>query len=406
VLDSETNQAPEGTKQPDDPLEHSEFDTLDEVRTGTTSHEFKAETRKLLDIVAKSLYTDSHVFIRELLSNASDALEKQKYQQLTGNDLSEGDPLQVSVITNEAKRQIIIQDTGIGMSRDDLIANLGTIARSGSKNFIKDLESKEANTKDLEHDIIGQFGVGFYSAFIVGDTIEVYSKPSASEDAHCWVSDGSGEFSVAKVNTFNLDRGTKIIIHLRPEYSQFARKEEVDKIIQKYSNFIGYPIYLNGERSNKVVALWAKSKSDIKEDDYRKFFEYISRSKIAFKYKLHLITDTPLVIKSILYIPSTHNERMGMGQEEMEVSLYSRKILIKEKCKEMLPSYLRFVKGVVDCEDLPLNISRENYQNSALVAKLNQVMTRRVIKLLLGNFYWSNGKRFYEEGRGSLYQVV
>lgn len=212
--------------------------------------------------------------------------------------------------------------------------------------------------------------------------MEVYSKKNEEGDAHCWVSDGSGSFTISKVNTFSIARGTKIVIHLRPEYSQFSRKEEVDKIIQKYSNFISHPIYLNGERQNKVVALWSKQKSEINDDDYRKFFEYIARSKMNYKYKLHLLTDSPLVIKSILYIPGTHSERMGMGQEEMEVSLYSRKILIKEKCTDLLPAYLRFVKGVVDCEDLPLNISRENFQNSALVRKLNQLMTRRVIKLL------------------------
>jgi len=368
VIDSETTE-----NQPDnqykDPLvnENEETDEakVDEVRSNTTSHEYKAETKKLLDIVAKSLYTDSHVFIRELLSNASDALEKQRYQQLTGNDMTEGDPLQISVLTNEAKRQIIIQDTGIGMSREEMTDNLGTIARSGSKNFIKNLEDKEANTKDLEDGIIGQFGVGFYSAFIVGDTVEVYSKRNNDEDAHCWVSDGSGTFTVSKVNSFSLDRGTKIVIHLRPEYSNFSRKEEVEKIITKYSNFISHPIYLNGERSNKVVALWSRSKSEINEEDYKKFWEYISKSKVPYRYKLHLSADTPLIIKSILYIPSTHNEKMGMGQETMEVSLYSRKILIKENCTELLPSWLRFVKGVIDCEDLPMNISRENYQNSA-----------------------------------------
>jgi len=234
--------------------------------------------------------------------------------------MEDGDPLQVSVITNEAKRQIIIQDTGIGMTREEMTLNLGTIARSGSKAFIKDLEDNEANTEGVSDGIIGQFGVGFYSAFIVGDTIEVYSKRSKDSDAYCWVSDGSGDFTVSKVNTFSLDRGTKIIIHLRPEYSQFARKTEVDQIIQKYSNFIAHPIYLNGERSNKVVALWSKMKQECSDADYKKFFEFIAKSKVPYKYMMHLHTDTPLMIKSILYIPNSHNEKMGMGQEECEVS--------------------------------------------------------------------------------------
>jgi len=351
-------------------------------KKATQEMEFKAETKKLLDIVAKSLYTDKEVFLRELLSNSSDALEKQRYLQLTGKDSGLGDPLQISVIGNESKRQIIIQDSGVGMTKEELIENLGTIAKSGSKAFIEKIKNEESGA--VSENIIGQFGVGFYSAFIVGDTVEVISKSSLdpNQPAHMWVSDGNGKFEISEISDPGFTRGTKITIHLKPENAHFAKKSEIQKIIEKYSNFINYPINLNGEKVNLVSAIWTKDKRELTENDYKKFWEYIANTKVDYRYKLHFSTDAPLSIKSILFIPNTHAEQFGMSMEEMEVHLYSRKVLIKSKCRELLPNWLRFVKGVVDCEDIPLNISREQYQDSSLMIKLRSLLTKRIIKLL------------------------
>lgn len=345
--------------------------------TDTTTHEFQAETRKLLQIVAKSIYTDSEVFVRELLSNASDALEKEKYRQLQSNVSDGGDPLQIAVTTNEAKRQISILDTGIGMTKEELIENLGTIAKSGSKAFLENL--KESGKSGA--DIIGQFGVGFYSSFIVGNTVEVISK-KAGKDAYVWVSDGSGQFTVSKAENVNFDRGTKVIIHLTPENQQFARKIDVEGIIKKYSNFVNYPIFLNGEKINISSPIWIRDKNSVTEAEYKQLWELTAKTKLNYQYKLHYSADVPIQVKAVLFIPQTHSEKMGLSREESQISLYSRKVLIKDKCQELLPSYLRFVKGVVDCEDLPLNISRENYQDSHLIARLRSLLTKRILKAL------------------------
>lgn len=376
-------------------------------KSETSSYQFKAETKKILDIMAKSIYTEKDVFIRELLSNSSDALEKQRYYVSSGKDSGMGSELQVSITTNEARRQIIFHDSGIGMTKEELIDAIGTIAKSGSKEFMEKITKSDATQSSVTTNIIGQFGVGFYSSFVVADTVEVLSKSNSHPDAHLWVSDGSGEFEVSKVSNPGFERGTKIILHLKPECASFCRREEIVKAVNKYSKFMSFPIILNGERLNVVSAIWAKSKSDISDDDYLKFWEFISNSKTPYKYKMHFSADAPLSITSLLYIPSSHMEKFGMSMEESEINLYSRKILIKSKCRELLPNYLRFVKGVVDCEDLPLNISREGYQDSLLITKLNKIITKRIIKTLVdeskknpeGYLTWyGEFKNFIKEG--------
>jgi len=187
---------------------------------------------------------------------------------------------------------------------------------------------------------------------------------------------------ISDAANLSFPRGTKIVIKLRPECREFCRESEVEKIVQKFSQFISYPIRLNGQQLNTLQAIWYRSKNEVTEDEYERYYELKADTKIPYKYKLHFSTDIPLSLKTLLYIPSHNNERMGMMNTEVEVDLYSRKILIKEKCKELLPPYLRFVKGVVDCEDLPLNISRETYQDSSLIGRLRSIITRRVIKLI------------------------
>lgn len=211
--------------------------------------------------------------------------------------------------------------------------------------------------------------------------MEVYTR-SESGAGVCWVSDGDGTFVVSDADDLDFERGTKIIMKLKPDAREFSQEGEVEKIIQKFSQFISYPIRLNGAQINSLQAIWYREKREVTQDEYERFFEQIANTKIPYKYHLHYSTDVPLAIKALLYVPSTHNERMGMPSENMQIHLYSRKILIKSNCSELLPSYLRFVKGVVDCEDLPLNISRETYQDTSLIMKLRNVITRRVIKML------------------------
>ena len=227
-----------------------------------------------------------------------------------------------------------------------MIDNLGTIASSGSRKFLEKLASESANVS-LQDKIIGQFGVGFYSSFIVGDTVNVVSKKASVPTGALWKSDGSGRFEVSNLPHTNLSRGTKVIIDLKPECLNFCKIDEVKKVIQKYSNFINFPIYLNGDKLNLVGALWAKEKREVTEEEYKKFWEYISGTTVPYRFKLHYSADVPLSIKALIYVPSTHSEKYGFQAEEHELHLYSKKIMIKAKCKDILPNWLRFVKGVV-----------------------------------------------------------
>ncbi|KAI8600341.1 ribosomal protein S5 domain 2-type protein, partial [Dissophora ornata] len=340
---------------------------------------FQAETRKLLDIVTHSLYSEKEVFVRELVSNASDALEKLRHSQLTDSKLDSGKPLEIHISVDEAKGTFTIQDFGIGMTEDEAISNLGTIARSGSKAFLENLkeDGTAGSTKDK---IIGQFGVGFYSAFMVGTEIKVYTRSAnPGSKGYCWTSDGSGSYEIAEAE--NVAIGTKIVITLRDDCKEYAQEARVEGIIKKYSNFVDYPVHLNNKKINAVQPLWTKDKNEITEQEHIEFYRYVAGAWDNPQFKLVYKTDSPLAISSLLYIPQRHMEVLGMQREEPGVSLYSRKVMIQAKSKALLPEWLRFVKGVVDCEDLPLNVSRELLQDQSL-SKLRQVLTGRVVKWL------------------------
>jgi HSP90 family molecular chaperone len=234
--------------------------------------EFKAETKKLLEIVANSLYKDKDVFVRELLSNASDALEKYRFMAVQKEGTTtEG--LDIRISLDEEKRVITIQDGGIGMTKQEMIDNLGTIARSGSREFVSSSLGNSA------HNIIGQFGVGFYSSFIVGHTVDVTSRHESDAKAYTWTSDGSGHFQVRESDEIGFPRGTRVSIFLKPDCAQFAKRNEIEKIIERYSNFIAFPITLNGQLLERVQAIWSKSKSDVTAEEHQRFFEYLSGSK-------------------------------------------------------------------------------------------------------------------------------
>jgi HSP90 family molecular chaperone len=292
------------------------------------------------------------------------------------------------------------------MTKEEMIDNLGTIAKSGTQNFLKSVE--ESKEKEKSESLIGQFGVGFYASFMVGEKIDVISRPQGAEKACLWSSDGSGEFSVADVENCDFNRGTKVIIHLKPECREFAKPGEIQKIITKHSNFISYSIKLNGEVVNNLQAIWYREKKDVTLDEYQRFYEVVANQKLPYKYVIHFKSDLPLEIKALLYLPGTSNEKFGQQEESSGLSLYSRKVLIKPKCQELLPGYLRMVKGVVDCSDIPLSISRETYQDSSLIFKLKTVITKRVLKRLEDESATDpeNYDKFYEEFHQNLKEGI
>jgi TNF receptor-associated protein 1 len=339
---------------------------------------FQAEVRQLLDIVIHSLYTDREIFIRELVSNASDALEKTKLIQLTENNVFQGDrELQIEIATDEEARTLTITDAGIGMNREELVLNLGTIAHSGTKMFLQNLKEKGSQGGGM----IGQFGVGFYSVFMVADRVDCFTRSwRADESSWKWSSDGREGYDIEEVP--DLDRGARLVIHLKEEYAEFSKESRIRELLAKYSNFVAFPILLNGERVNKVEALWLKPKNEVSDADYEDFYRFTAKAWDKPRYTMHFTADAPLDIHALLFLPEENQERFGFGAIQPGVALYCKRVLIDPNPEGLLPEWLRFVRGVIDSADLPLNISRESMQDSALVKKLGQVVTKRLLKFL------------------------
>ena len=339
-----------------------------EAATGPAEEfEFKAETQQLLDIVIRSVYTDKEIYVRELISNASDALEKRRHLEVTHPETwtpEEGDaPPSVRIDVNSDTREFIITDTGIGMTKEELVQNIGTICSSGSKAFVKKLQDSQNTSTDS---IIGQFGVGFYSAFMIAKKIKVYTRSAEhGSKGYCWESDGSGSFSISDAE--GVAKGTKIVLDVRETEVAFCAQAVVERIVKKYSNFVAYDIFLNNARVNTVEAMWMKPKDEVSEDDHTEFYKFIANAYDAPRFRLHYSIDCPININALMYIPQGHSERMNLQRMEPGLSLYCRKVLIQAKCRTLVPEYLRFVKGVVDSEDIPLNLSRETTQDSALM---------------------------------------
>ncbi|ODM99213.1 Heat shock protein 75 kDa, mitochondrial, partial [Orchesella cincta] len=359
---------------------HSIIKNEETVKGDSEKREFQAETRMLLDIVAKSLYSESEIFVRELVSNASDALEKFRYLSKTGENLIGADrPLEIHLATDKQSRTFTIQDTGVGMTREEMIENLGTIAKSGTKVFLEKVrESKSADPNSM----IGQFGVGFYSSFMVANRVDVYSK-SSKENTHGykWSSDGSGVYEIQEAE--GVQNGTKIVLHLKTDHRQFSDEETVLSIIKKYSNFVGNPIFLNGKQINTVQALWLMDPKTVTPDMHDEFYNFIGGSYDRPRFTLHFSTDVPLSLRCVLYVPDGKPGLFEMSKDaQIGVGLYSRKVMIKNKADNIIPNWLRFLKGVVDSEDIPLNLSRELLQDSALIRKLRTVVVNRVIRFL------------------------
>jgi TNF receptor-associated protein 1 len=342
------------------------------------AHQFQAEIQQLLNIVIHSLYTDKEIFVRELISNAADACEKLRFNQSSGQPVLQSEVAPgINISTDDKAGTITITDTGCGMTHGELVENLGTIAHSGTKAFLKQL----AADKKPDVGLIGQFGVGFYSAFMVAKKVTVLSRSFQPEETGWqWISEGMGGYEIAPAA--DLPRGTKITLELKDDAKEFAQENTVERIIQRYSSFVPFPIELNTKRLNTVQAIWARSKNEIKEEEYNEFYTFVGHDHDKPLFRLHFSADAPLAIQALLFVPQRNFESMGMGRMDSEVNLYCRKVLIQAKAKGLFPEWLRFLKGVVDSEDLPLNISRETMQDTSLMQKLNKVLTGRFLKFL------------------------
>jgi len=345
--------------------------------------QFQAEVGRLLDIVAHSLYSDKEIFLRELISNASDACDRLRYLALTKPELAADDPAyKVSIAVVRQARTIAVSDNGIGMGRDELVANLGTIARSGTAAFLKDLTGD--NARDMK--LIGQFGVGFYSAFMVADRVTVTSRKAGEAEAWRWTSEGRGEFAVAPAERPDSNqgrRGTTVELHLREGEDEFLEHERLRGIVRTYSDHIALPVVLieNGKEQtlNAAAALWTRPKGGITPQQYREFYHHAGHLGDDPWLTVHFKAEGQIDYTALLFVPSARPFDLFLPERRHRVKLYVRRVFITEDCAGLLPSWLRFLRGIVDSEDLPLNVSREMLQKNAVVAKMRQGIVTRVL---------------------------
>lgn len=358
--------------------------------------EFQAETKRLLDLVVNSIYTNKEIFLRELISNASDALDKLRIESLTDENLADDSEPEIFVVPDAETKTVTVSDNGIGMTREEVINNIGTIAKSGTKDFLEKIrESSNAAAQEL----IGQFGVGFYSAFIVADKVELITRRAGTDSAVKWTSDGAGEY---EIEDFTKDsRGTTIILHLKPEFCgddeyNFTDVYELERLVKKYSDFVRYPIKMNFEIKDKpedepkievrtvnsMKPLWTRSKSEITREEYDEFFKQQLHEWEAPLEIFHVKAEGTVEYTALLCIPKRAAQNLYYSDYEAGLQLYSRHVFIMDKCKDFLPDWLRFAKGLVDSPDLPLNISREILQKSTEVKVIGKALEKNIIKQL------------------------
>jgi len=357
----------------------------------SATYEFKAEIKQLLDILVHSLYTEREIFLRELVSNASDALDKLR---ITAADATGDEPLEIRIEADKDKKLLTITDNGIGMTEAELVENIGTIAHSGSASFLKALKESGADGKQGAGGIIGRFGVGFYSVYMVAKSVRIVSR-SHREDAPVveWVSDGQGAYTIRELKAGDgageetgeagITRGTRIEISLKDDLAaEFTEPETLRRIIRKHSNFIGFPILVGGERVNTVPALWREPKFQITKEQYKEFYSFLTYDQAEPLETLHTSVDAPVQFNALCFIPEKSNDVMGFDREDWGLDLYVRRVLIQRQNKDLLPQHLMFVRGVVDTEDLPLNISRETLQDNLLIRKINATLTKQILAQL------------------------
>ena len=355
--------------------------------TGPETLGFQTEVRQLLHLMIHSLYSNKEIFLRELISNASDAADKLRFEALASPDLLAGEPdLGITVEYDQDKSTISVTDNGIGMSRDEVIENLGTIARSGTAEFLKQMTGD--NRKDAS--LIGQFGVGFYSAFIVADKVVVETRRAglAASDAIRWESDGQGEFTIEGIE--RSERGTRVTLHLKPEEKDFSNELRLTTLIRKYSDHIGFPVTLRKAGAsddevktvNSATALWTRSRSDITDEEYKEFYKHLSHDFADPLTWSHNHVEGKREYVSLLYIPSKAPFDLWNREAPKGLKLYVQRVFIMDQAEQFLPLYLRFIKGVIDSSDLPLNVSRETLQHSSRHEAIRGALTRRVLDML------------------------
>jgi molecular chaperone HtpG len=345
-------------------------------------YSFQAEIKQLLHLLSHSLYQSREIALRELISNSSDALDKMRYISLTNEAQREAGPLEIVVEGREAERQLIIRDTGIGMTHDELVTNLGTIAHSGSVEFLK-LLSADAGTKS-DVSLIGQFGVGFYSTFMIADRVRVRTRSFSEESGWEWESEGTGTFAVRAADA-PLPRGTEVVVHLKDDARDFASEWRIKEIVRRYSSFVPYPIRLGaaGEVINDQKPIWVEPKSQVTEEQYTRFYQHLSHHPEETPlWHLHLAADSPIQFRAVVYCPPANLELFGFARLEHGLHLCAKRVLVQSECRELLPEYLRFLHGLVDSEDLPLNISRETLQDNSVIRKIRAALVKGVLDRL------------------------
>ena len=358
------------------------------TKTEGESHAFQAEVGKLLDLMINSLYRDKEIFLRELVSNAADACDKLRYSaiarpELMGDDTS----LSVTIKPEKRKRLLVVADNGIGMSRDELIENLGTIARSGTEAFVKRM-AEEGGTGGRENEaagLIGQFGVGFYSAFMVAERVEVATRKAGEEEGWCWRSDGAGSFSVAPEP--EAARGTRIALHLRKDAGEFLEPARLRTVVKAYSDHVGLPIWLENQDGQKEMinegsALWSRPRNEIDEAQYREFYHHIAHMPGDPWHTIHLRAEGRIEYTALLFVPDSRPFDLFDPARRHRVRLYVKRVFITDECEGLMPSWLRFMRGVVDTSDLALNVSRETLQHDPILAKIRAGLIKRVFSEL------------------------
>ncbi|WP_299465179.1 molecular chaperone HtpG [uncultured Gimesia sp.] len=346
-------------------------------KTTSEKFTFQAEIKKLLDLLSHSLYQNREIAIRELISNASDALDKIRFLSLTDDAVKNDSALEIRLEPDTENHILAISDNGVGMTHAELIENIGTIAHSGSLDFLKNA----AGDKKEEVSLIGKFGVGFYSAFMLADKVEVLTRSYQEETGWKWESDGTGSFTIEPQE--DLERGTSIRLHLRKDLDEFTNDTRLKFILKKYSTFVPYPIKLGDELVNDQPPIWLEPKTQLTQEQYDGFYQYLAHNgEDQARWHLHLSSDSPFQFHSILYCPQTNLELMGFGRTEHGISLCAKRILVQNDNRDLLPEYLRFIYGLVDSADLPLNISRESLQDNTIFRKIQKVLTKRVLSHL------------------------
>lgn len=352
------------------------------VNTGsktTESHEFQAEVSKLLDLMINSLYKEKDIFLRELIANASDACDKLRYAAITEKKLIKGDTdLKVRIFPDKEKGVLTISDNGIGMNHDDLLQNLGTIARSGTQAFLKNLNGGESDDPNL----IGQFGVGFYSAFMVASKVEVLTKRAGEKEGWKWESKGRGKFSIVPAE--GVERGTKIILHLRKAEQDFLEESRIRHIINTYSGHISLPIELldnekKAEKINEGSAIWTRPASEVNEDEHKEFYNHVSHLPGEPWLNIHMHAEGRIEYTGLLYIPDMRPFNLFDPSRKHSIRLYVKRVFISDDCEGLMPAYLRFMRGIVDSNDLPLNISRETLQHNPILTKISAGLVKRIL---------------------------